>query len=515
MIAWERRFAIVCAVAGVILLFLGASVLLVEQRVSASASYPLIAGVALLIAYGILDPTAIRDLVSSRQSRFGTLSVLVTAFVLGILVMGNVLAARSTQAIDLTRFKVNTLAPESLTVTRKLESELKVTIWDNSSDPGLTDLKNLLERYHAVNPSFKYAVADPNFDPATARAQGVVLLDTVVMQYKGKTQILTAGGQTEQDVTAAILKLESNRTPTVCWVTGDGERDLKNSDQVDGYTDAADQMVKDNFAVRDLLLSQAAAVPADCDVVALVGPTKAIPEAGIKTLGDYVGAGGRLLIAIDAWREVAVNNRYNSLLTPYGASFSNGLVVPDAAHAIKNEPTAVAVVKYGSSPIAKDLSSRIGIFPETTSIDLKTQPDVTGVVVASTSDQAYLVQEPRQDVLNRQSKDKAGVYTIMETLEKAPSGAKKTRIVLVGTSAFAENGTLQSTAVNIQLLTGSLNYLTEQESLISIPPKPSANPQLTLTQEQTNLLIFITMGLTPLLVITGGIAVWARRRLIA
>jgi len=59
-------------------------------------------------------------------------------------------------------------------------------------------------------------------------------------------------------------------------------------------------------------------------------------------------------------------------------------------------------------------------------------------------------------------------------------------------------------------LTGSLNYLTEQEQLISIPPKPAGPPTLALTQEQTNLNLWITLLVLPVLVVCGGLAVWWR-----
>ena len=516
MSVWERRLAVACLLLAVILLFVGLSSFLVEQRLTAGSSYPFIAGVALLISYVILAPTAVRDLVSSSQSRFGTLSVVITAVVIGILVMGNVVAARSTQALDLTRYKVNTLAPQSIQVAQRLDSDATATLWDLNNDPSLTNLTNLIGRYQSVNRHLKLTVLDPNFDPTTARAQGVVggsSLPFLVIKYHEKTQILTPGAQNEQDITAALLKLESSRTPVVCWVNGEGEVDLKNADTLLGYSEAADQMQKDNFAVKDLLLSQATEVPADCDVVAIVGPTKALGDPAVKTLTNYLAKGGRLLLALDPWRESAVTASYNSALAAYGLTFNGGLVVPEVSQAARNELTAVAIVKYGSSPIVKDLSNRVSFFPETTSIDSTTAPDVTTTAVAQTSSAAFLIVTPRQPPFNQQSNDKSGSFTIMESAERAPAGAKKSRVVLVGTSAFAENNVFQASAVNIQLLTGSLNYLSEQEQLISIPPKPASTPTLSLTQEQTNLNLWITLVVLPLLVVCGGLAVWWRRRL--
>ena len=249
-------------------------------------------------------------------------------------------------------------------------------------------------------------------------------LPFLVISYHGKTQILTPGSQNEQDITAALLKLESSRTPVVCWVGGEGEADLKNGDSLLGYSSAADQMQKDNFAIKQLLLSQATAVPSDCEVVAIVGPTKPLTDPAVKVLGDYLANGGRLLLAVDPWREAAVTASYNTALNGYGVSFNGGLVVPEATQSARGEPTAVAIVNYGSSPIVKDLSNRVSFFPESTSIDSITTPDVTTTAVAQTSASAYLIGTPRQPPFTQQAGDKRGSFTIMETAERAPDGGK-------------------------------------------------------------------------------------------
>jgi ABC-type uncharacterized transport system involved in gliding motility auxiliary subunit len=439
--------------------------------------------------------------------------VVVTAAVVGILVVVNVLAARSTQALDLTRYKVNTLAPESVQVAQRLDADAHLTLWDNSTDTSFTDVSNLLGRYQAASPHVKVTVIDPNNDPLTARGQGVAELDTIVIQYHGKSQILTPGSQGEQDVTAALLKLESSRTPEVCWVGGDGEADLKNTDPLLGYSEASNQIQKDNFSVKDLLLSQVTEIPADCDLVAIVRPTKALPAPAVKLLTAYLAGGGRLLIAVDPWQEASVTTGYNLVLTGYGLSFSGGLVVPDAAHHLNSEPTAVAVLDYGSSPIARGLANRVSFFPESTAIDSTSTPGVTLTPVAQTTSASFVITVPRQSPFTQQSADKSGPFTIMETGEKTPAGSKKSRVVLVGTGAFAENQVLLLQGENIQLLTGSLNYLTEQEQLISIPAKPSNAKPLSLTQQDQSFNLWITLLAMPLLVALGGLAVWWRRRL--
>ncbi len=511
---WERPLAVLTAALGVVLLGVGGAILSIQGRLTTSSGYPLIAGLALLIAYALLDPRALTDLVRSRRSRFGTLSVLITALVIGILVLANVLAARSTQSLDLTRFRVNTLAPQSVLEAQSVSQSMDMIMFFRRSDPGFDDTKALLDRFASVNPKIRVSVQDPFVDPVQARQFGVITSGTVVIRYGGKTQLLNSGSQGEQDVASAVLKLESSRSPSVCWTVGEGERDLKDAAQITGYSDAAAQLAAENFTQRDLLLSQTGEIGSGCDIVVVMGPSKPLTDTGAKALTGYLDAGGSLLLALDPWTDPAVAARYNDLLKPYGLTFTDGLVVEDAAHSADRDPTTPAVVQYGASPIAKDLANRVSFFPLASAIAGSGAAGATVTRVASSSDQSYLVQDPRQD-LARKPADQAGPFVLMETSERAPGGtaAKPSRVVLVGTASLGENRALEFSVVNRQLLVGSLDWLSAQENLIAIPAKPNRNPNLALTQEQQNLNVFVTLLLLPLLAGVGGLLVWARRRL--
>ncbi len=517
----ERRLAILCAIAGVVLLIIAASLVAIQGRVTQGAGYSLIAGVALLIGYAILDPTAITDLFRSRQARFGSLSVIVTAVVLGILVMVNVIASRGDQAADLTKSGLYTLAPQSALVARKLDSDLVVTGFfrpdETSSQQSVADL---LALYRQQSPHVKVTYEDPDKNPVKATRLGVTIPGSVVLEYKSKTPIvLTLASETESDFTAAMLKLESNRTPIICWASGEGERDLKELNQVFGYSAAAAEMQNQNFKVQDLLLSQQAAVPPECDVVAIVAIQKPLSAAAARSLSAYLDGGGKLLVAADPWIvDPAAVPSLNAVLQPYGVTFDGGLVVePDAAHAASNDPTTPVVFDYGNSPITKDLAKQFSFFPQSTALVGTATGGITGVQVAQTTPIAFDIVNPR-DSLTRQAADKEGPFTMMATLEKPPlvgsSNVKAMRIVLVGTSAIAENRALPPSAngQNDRLLLGSLDWLTQQEDLIAVAAKPSAASPLSLTEEQLRFNEVFTLGLLPALVILVGVGVWMSRR---
>ena len=135
------------------------------------------------------------------------------------------------------------------------------------------------------------------------------------------------------------------------------------------------------------------------------------------------------------------------------------------------------------------------------------------VRIATTTSGSYAIAAERSS-LARQSQDTSGPFTIMETLEQA-AGSGKTRIVVAGTAAFAQTGTLppNNNDANLELALGSFQWLAGQDSLIALPPKPDRALPIALTQQDQSVLIFITAFLMPGLTVFGGIMVWWRRRI--
>ncbi len=113
----------------------------------------------------------------------------------------------------------------------------------------------------------------------------------------------------------------------------------------------------------------------------------------------------------------------------------------------------------------------------------------------------------------RRPGDPGGPFTLMATVEKE-AGDKKARMVLVGTSAFAENRTLPPNApgFNLQLMLGSFDWLAGNDELIKLPAKPQTATPLLLSTFDLLVISLITVVLVPLLVAGVGVVVWLRRR---
>ncbi len=450
----------------------------------------------------------------SRRLRSGSASLLLTALALVALVVLNVAASRGTQSWDLTRSGVNTLAPQSVLAAQRLDSDLLVIgLFRSAPGNGQTQAEALVGLYQAQSPHIVYRSESFDADVADVRKYSVTEAGTLVLDYRGKTQLLTPVLQTEQDFTSALLTLESDRAPVVCWAAGVGGRSRTDAGQ-NGYSSVVDVLARNNFQTRDLLMAGLTVIPSDCDEVVLIAPAVALSTTAVKALVDYMAAGGSLLIAGDPWSQTpAAASSLNDVLNPYRLAFSGALVVePDASRAF--DVITPATFAYGQSPITRDIQGIASVFPQTTAITGTGTVDAVPVVIAGTTNLSYAIVTPRQDVA-RQAGDTAGPFAIMETLE-VPSGQKTARIVMVGTTAFAENKVLppSSNSANLELALGTFQWLAREDSLISLPPKPPRALPLTLTQQDQGTVIFITIFLMPGLVVFGGVLVWWRRRLI-
>jgi ABC-type uncharacterized transport system involved in gliding motility auxiliary subunit len=94
------------------------------------------------------------------------------------------------------------------------------------------------------------------------------------------------------------------------------------------------------------------------------------------------------------------------------------------------------------------------------------------------------------------------------------SGQSATRIIAIGNATFATNSLLSGAVVpgNRDLLLNSINWLSEDESLMGVRSKASKDRTLILSGTQQNMLLYSSTLFLPLGVLAIGAYVWWTRR---
>jgi hypothetical protein len=125
---------------------------------------------------------------------------------------------------------------------------------------------------------------------------------------------------------------------------------------------------------------------------------------------------------------------------------------------------------------------------------------------------------------NNKDKDVQGPVSLGATVTeeikdaKAPEPKKdgeakkvEARIAVVGDSDFVTNSLL-GVQGNRDLFLNTLNWLSQQESLISIRPKDPDDRRITLTADQQRWVKFLALLILPAAIFGAGIFNWTRRR---
>jgi ABC-2 type transport system permease protein len=167
---------------------------------------------------------------------------------------------------------------------------------------------------------------------------------------------------------------------------------------------------------------------------------------------------------------------------------------------------AVASKTFGSSAITNSL--QVAVFPGARSLK-KVEPAPTGVTLTSLVDSgpnAWGETNLKDRNIAQGPTDHKGPLSLMMMAEK-----DKARFVVSGSALTFANVSYVNFSSG-DLFLNTVNYLADEESLVSIPPKDSQPKSLTLLPEQYNLVFAVTVALIPLALLLLGAFVWWKRR---
>ena len=105
----------------------------------------------------------------------------------------------------------------------------------------------------------------------------------------------------------------------------------------------------------------------------------------------------------------------------------------------------------------------------------------------------------------------AGAWLLVMGSAFAQQAPSFSRIVVFGDSDFVTNGYLGIPG-NRDLFLNSVNWLAQQENLISIRPKDPEDRRVSLTSDQAKLIFWLSILIIPGLILAGGVQTWWRRR---
>jgi ABC-type uncharacterized transport system involved in gliding motility auxiliary subunit len=510
--------------AGVIVLLLGLIVIASGATAGSGrgpipTEYMLIGGLVLMVISAFMNPDAVRGALGLRSVRYGGNALVLTLGFVAILGVLNYLGTwpRFEWRQDFTANQQFTIAPQTAQILQNLKQPVKATALFSPQAAGRQEAEDRLKEYQLrAGDKFTYEFVDPIDHPDIARNLGLTRDGGIVFESGSKKQ--EAISTSEQDFTTAILKVTSDTQHTVAFITGHKERDLSDTNPT-GFSTVRQWLEKDNYATTTLNTLITTTIPASITVVVLASPQVTLTAAETSALSNYLDQGGRLLVMSDP----SLPEPLGAVIEKWGVKFDNDEVVDPVQYV--QSPLLPAVQQYPFSTITQKMNGLVTVFPLARSLS-KTNAQTSTVTVQSivqTTDQAWgeTNLDPKVQPQYDASQDIKGPLDLVISLEgtqpiSGTAGTSKTRVVVFGNSEFVSDNIMQATQLqgiaNIDLFMNSVNWLAEEDSLISIRATPPDQRTVEMTAAQQSMVFLLSVVVLPALVFIGGFSVWWRRR---
>lgn len=464
-----------------------------------------------------------------------------TLVVLAVGVMLNYLAGRWYQRVPLNAHARQPLSQRTLGLLKSITNDVNVIVYYDRDEPLFGPITALLHEYHDVNAHLRVTEVDylRNAGAAEKLASdekyrgllaGATNKDLVVFECAGEVKSVSGamlaqytlervpnpeqiemrrrliGFHGENYFTGALLAVLNPKPFTACYLVGHEEHVLE-SREPKGYGAVSDVLKQNRVLAKPLLLLGTNAVPADCNLLIIAGPRKALKESECDRVDDYLRQGGRLLALLNSGSGTPTG--LERILNGWGVKVGRERVQdPERTSPSANKLDLIAI-DFSLHPIVEPL---IG-----SQIQFWLPRPVEPLIPNAPADAPRVTPLAFSGPLATSGNSNPRRFSLAVAVEKGNvrgviSERGNMRIVAVGDSLFLQNSAI-TWEPNRDFLDSSLNWLLERSQLMQgIGPRPVADYRLKLTVVQQRSARWLTLAAIPGGVLLFGGLIWLRRR---
>jgi len=463
------------------------------------------------IGYFVFDYYKNREKeISKRSVQYGSNIVAQIVIVIGIVALLAFISTRQHLRSDWTENKLYSLADQTEKVISGLDKDVKIIAFFKESDQ--IRVKDELDKYIYESDFVEVEYVDPDEIPQIAIQYQVKEYNSLVVESGAKKEIIK--NLNEANLTNAIIKVTRDVEKTIYFLTGHGERSIS-EDGNESFKQAAEAIKKENYLVKKLNLlmriNSGKGIPDSCSVLVIANPRNNFFTSELDTIQKYIDSGGKALIMLDPEN----NQDIRLFIEQYKVKVGDDIVFESdmMRRLMSGGPGTLLINDYDKNiHITKDFNNSINtLFPLACSVmpmDDKGEFEIKDMLKTSVNSWAELDYRTREVGFN-EGRDIPGPVTIATLIEKNVKD-KKMSLVLFGDSDFAKNGYFKNQG-NADLFLNTVNYLAEEEDLISIRPKEIDDRRVTLTQAEVTTIFYLVVIAIPLLVIIAGVVFYIKR----
>jgi ABC-type uncharacterized transport system involved in gliding motility auxiliary subunit len=460
---------------------------------------------------------------------------------------------------DLSHNRKYTLSPLTRRVLGSLKKELKIYVFSSprgNKSPGaelFTDTEALLKEYQYAG---GHRVRVESIDPYLNLTRMLELRDKykfgakdstdnmVLLDYDGRQKSIPTATMAdyadadafdsdqppvvkdfrgEQVITSALIQLTEEKQAKIGLISGHGELPVTDDANLGRFRSALEHQ---NIVLQELGLEGLDKIPTELTALILAGPQYDLTEHDAAILHQYWEEGGRLLILLSGRAKTPV---LDNLLTQLGISPATDLIVSNFQTQTEDKMTLDVYTHFlGVTPFLKPLAGVIGFFPGgSRSIDVNEaklkESGIRATKALSPAIDSYWGEKDdfltnNADPVFHPGVDLKPPLTIGWALEKGAvedqsiQVRSSSRLVVIGNTDFIRDECLNRSVPDTNFLLLCINWLSDRQTLLAIPPKEMPIYTLDLKPGQLDQIVFIVVAGIPMLAAVLGTLVWVARR---
>ena len=456
--------------------------------------------------------------------RGGSYSLAITAVVLAILIVINILASVLPAAVtkyDISSTKLYSITSNTKAVVNALEKDVTI-YWIVQSDAEDDVIENLLNKYESLSDHIKVVKKNPDVYPTFAAqyTSETVANNSLVVECGDRSRYIgyddiylyepnmtsysyNASFDGEGAITSAIDYVVNEEMPQVYVLEGHGEAELPEA--------FSDQIEKENMELTTFSLLTEDSVPEEADCVLIYAPASDISREEKDLLAKYVSGGGKLMVLAGPVENGTLENLY-SLLEDYGVEAAEGIVVEtDRGHYAFQAPY-ILLPNLQSSEITDPLIQEhyYSIIPIAPGLTVKGADSAEVTELLTTSETAFSKTDGYGlTTYEKEEGDTDGPFAVAVSVACGNDG----QMIWFTSSHFLDDMyNAYSSGANLDLGMNALSSLIGESEAVAIRSKSLNYNYLTISDSTASLLKTVMIGVFPLLYLGIGICVVVRRR---
>jgi ABC-type uncharacterized transport system involved in gliding motility auxiliary subunit len=451
---------------------------------------------------------------SKTRLQFRLNSALMFLLLIGVAIVLGWLSQRFDKQYDWTTAGRHTLSETSREVLKTIEGPVEITAYASDKPELRNIIRDIVGRYQLVKEDINLHFVNPIAVPDEVRNMGITVDGELVIHYGDQVEHVKSDN--EEEFTNAMHRLARGGERWLAFLEGHGERNALGKANHD-LGQWVSSLTARGYQVQPVNLAEIDRVPDNTSVMVIAGPQVDYLPGELEKILNYIESGGNLLWLVDP------GNLYGlqTLARHLQVEIHPGTIIDFVGQLLGVDDPTIAIAtgpSYRPHPALRDFNITT-LFPAAASIDVIDNETWQADPLIVSGDHTWVENGALQGTVEfNEGVDEPGPLNLMlslsreiETDDDGDTVSRVQRIIISGDGDFLSN-TFVGNSGNLDLGVRLVNWLSNDDELIAIPPRIAEDRILELSNAAKLAIIIGFLIVLPLTLLVTGLVIWWRRR---